>query len=229
MKKIESKYDIGSAWYIPSKRYKLEGSIIKEIGYHGEIGVHDTKHDGKLAHLAKEKLVERVSQARNSIETIIEHKIEGFRAPVLQHNQQILSALKESGYRYDTSIPTWEPKHPFTMKPHGIGTIYPISMNGLIEIPLTLPQDHQLLYVLGLTPEEVMRTWATMATLIRELGGVCMFLVHPDYKFGDPNTNLYEELLNVIVNDSKATVTLPSRFCGLINEYRSNECSKLVH
>jgi hypothetical protein len=227
MKKIENKYDIGSAWYIPSKRFKLEHSIIKEIEYHGEIGVHDTRHDGKLAHLPKKKLVERLSQAKDSMETIIEHRIEGFRAPVLQHNQHILSALKKSGYKYDTSIPTWEPKHPFTMKPHGIGTVYPISINGLLEIPLTLPQDHQLLYVLGLTPKEVMRTWAIMATLIRELGGVCMFLVHPDYKFGDPYTNLYEELLNVIVNDSKATVTLPSRFCGLINEYQSNEsCSE---
>ena len=202
IKKIEQKYDGPfCCWYLPSNRYKLDEECVKDIACQGEIGVHDTKHDGKLAHMPKSKLVERFSEAKSSIENLVEHNVEGFRAPVLQHNPRILQALKESGFKYDTSIPTWEPKHPFTMKSHGIGTVYPLTINGLVEIPLTLPQDHQLLYALSMEPKEVMRTWAIMATLIRDLGGVCMFLVHPDYKFGDQYTSLYEDLVNVIVND----------------------------
>ena len=33
-----------------------------------------------------------------------------------------------------------------------------------------------------------------MASMIRDIGGVCMFLVHPDYEVA-ANTVLYEELV----------------------------------
>lgn len=56
LKKIEEKYDVPSAWYIPSKHYKLNLETIKELANHGEIGAHDTKHDGKLAQIPKHKL-----------------------------------------------------------------------------------------------------------------------------------------------------------------------------
>jgi hypothetical protein len=147
----------------------------------------------------------------------------GFRAPILQHNQTILLALKEAGYLYDTSVPTWEPKHPYTMKPHGIGTVYPLMLNGIIEIPLTLPQDHQLLSVLGFAPEEVLKTWATMTSVIRDLNGVCMFLVHPDYELANSNNDLYEELVNIVTSDSHATLTLPSRICEQIKPITTSQ------
>ena len=210
MKKAEEKYSLSSAWYIPSSRYKLKNDIIRELSNNGEVGAHDTKHDGKLAHLSKEKLIERFSDAKRTLEAIVERSVDGFRAPVLQHNRLILQTLSEVGFIYDTSIPTWEPKHPLTMKPHGIGTVYPLTINGLTEIPLTLPQDHQLLEVVGLKPEEVLKTWATSVSLIRDLGGICMFLVHPDYAFGCEHASLYEELVKVIASDDEVAVALPS-------------------
>ncbi|MCW4010412.1 MAG: polysaccharide deacetylase family protein [Candidatus Bathyarchaeota archaeon] len=219
IKKIEEKYDTRSAWFLPSKRYKLNDGAVRELANNGEVGAHDTKHDGKLAHLPKKELVERFSDVKHTLGTIIQQPVEGFRAPILQHNPTILQALNEAGYTYDTSIPAWEPKHPYTMKPHGIGTVYPLTLNGLMEIPLTLPQDHQLLYVLGLKPEEALKIWAVMASVIRDLGGICMFLVHPDYEFGNGNTSYYEELIGAVTEDPQATITLPSRTKTLINEY----------
>jgi peptidoglycan/xylan/chitin deacetylase (PgdA/CDA1 family) len=218
LKKVEEKYDARSAWYVPSNRYKLNGDALRALANHGEVGSHDTKHDGKLAHLSKEKLVQRVSDSKKTLGKITQHPIEGFRAPILQHNPTIIQALIEAGYKYDTSIPSWEPKHPYTMQPHGVGTVYPLTLNGLTEIPLTLPQDHQMLHVLDLKPAEVLRSWAVMASVIRDLGGVCMFLVHPDYEFGDGKTEYYEELVSAVADDPKATVTVPSRTCSLINE-----------
>lgn len=218
LKKIEEKYDVRSAWFVPSSHYRIDGEAIRELANHGEVGAHDTKHDGKLVHLPKEKLVKRFTFAKESLEKIVQQPVNGFRAPVLQHNQNILSGLSEAGYTYDTSVPTWEPKHPYTMKPHGVGTLYPLNIEGITEIPLTLPQDHQLLNVLGLAPEEVLKTWAFMASVIRDLGGVCMFLVHPDYEFANGNAALYEELVNAVATDPKATITVPSRTGALINE-----------
>jgi peptidoglycan/xylan/chitin deacetylase (PgdA/CDA1 family) len=216
LKKIEEKYDVSSAWYVPSNRYRLNCETIRELANHGEVGSHDTKHDGKLVHLKKQELVTRLTDARQTLERITEKPVAGFRAPILQHNQRILQALNEAGYLYDTSVPAWEPKHPYTMKPHGVGTVFPLTLNGIIEIPLTLPQDHQLLHVLGLAPEEVLKTWVTMSSMIQDLKGVSMFLVHPDYELANGNADLYEELVNAVTSDSQTTSTVPSRICELM-------------
>ena len=217
LKRIEESYDVASAWYVPSKRFNLNNDSIRQLSNQGEIGAHDTKHDGKLSHLPIEKLRKRVSEVRQYLEGILQYPVQGFRAPILQHSPKILQAINEAGYTYDTSIPSWEPKHPYTMKPHGIGTVYPLTFSNLMEIPLTLPQDHQLLHVLKMSPEDVVKTWAFMASTIRDLGGVCMFLVHPDYEIA-ANTELYNELVSAMAFDEKCTVTIPSRMTALMSE-----------
>jgi peptidoglycan/xylan/chitin deacetylase (PgdA/CDA1 family) len=210
LKKLEEKYDVPSAWYIPSKHYKLNLETIRELANYGEVGAHGTRHDGKLDQLPKQKLVERLREAKETLEKIINRSIEGFRAPLLQHNVEIIRTLEETGYTYDTSIPTWEPKHPCTMKPHGIATAYPLTINGLIEIPVTLPQDHQFLYVLGLAPKEVVEKWLDATSIIKSLGGLCTFLIHPDYELANASMDVYEELVNTIVSDTEAFITVPS-------------------
>ena len=209
MKKLEERYDVRSAWFIPSNRYKLDLQTIQDLANDGEIGSHDTQHDGKLAALPKQKMVRRTSEAKLALEKITRKPIRGFRAPLLQHSTNLIGALRESNYVYDSSIPTWEPNHPSTMKPHGIETVFPLTMNGLTEIPITLPQDHQLLYVLDLKPKEVVREWLKAASLIKRLGGLCTFLVHPDYALGSDKMEIYEELLNELVSDKEASITLP--------------------
>lgn len=211
LKKLEEKYDVPSTWYIPSKHYKLNLEIIKELANYGEIGAHDTKHDGKLAQTPKPKLIRRVLDAKQTLEKITGQPVKGFRSPILQHNIKIIQALREAGYVYDTSVPTWEPKQPYTMKPHGIGTAYHLTLCGLTEFPVTLTQDHQLLYVLGLTPKEASEKLVAMISLIKNLGGLCTFLIHPDYKLADLKLSIYEELLNTIASDNQACVTLPSK------------------
>jgi peptidoglycan/xylan/chitin deacetylase (PgdA/CDA1 family) len=217
LKKIEHKYDVPSAWYVPSKRYKLGADAIRELANHGEVGAHDTKHDGKLSRLRQNALVERLHEAKQTLENITGEKVEGFRAPLLQHNVRIIQALRDARYSYDTSIPTWEPKHPSTMNSHGIGTMYPLTLEGITEIPVTLPQDQQLLHVLGLSPKEVTRQWMKMIDMIKEIGGLCTVLVHPDYELADPeNLGLYEELLNTIASDSEVLVSLPTNIATLV-------------
>lgn len=217
LKKIEHKYDVPTAWYIPSKRYKLDADAVKELASHGEVGAHGTKHDGKLNRLSRKALVERLLEAKQALENITGEKVEGFRAPLLQHNVRIIQALREADYTYDTSIPTWEPRHPNTMKSHGIGTTYPLTLEGITEIPVTLPQDHQLLHVLGLSPKKAIRKWMSDINTVREIGGLCSILIHPDYKLADlENLRIYEELLEAIAYDNKALVTLPTHIADLV-------------
>jgi peptidoglycan/xylan/chitin deacetylase (PgdA/CDA1 family) len=210
LKKVEEKYNIPSAWYIPSKHYKLDHETIKELANFGEIGSHDTRHDGKLSQLPKRKLIERLKEAKQTLEKIIDCSVEGFRAPLLQHSYEIIQALHETGYAYDTSIPTWEPKHPYTMKPHGIGTIYPFKINGVVEIPVTFPQDHQMIHYLGMNPRQTVEAWTKLMKETEEIGGLCVFLTHPDYELTSlENQSVYEDLLNIIAGNDEAYVALP--------------------
>ena len=210
LKKIEERYDVPSAWYIPSDHFRLDIQTIRGLANHGEIGSHDTKHDGKLAQLSQEKLVRRLSESRQALSKAANCSIEGFRAPLLQHSFKIIDALQAAGYSYDSSIPTWEPKHPSTMSPHGIGTVYPIMLKDVMELPVTLPQDHQMIHVLGMNPKETVKTWINFMSIIRETGGLCVFLIHPDYELAlSKNLTVYEELLNFIKADHDAWTTLP--------------------
>lgn len=212
VKKLEEKYALPSAWFVPSKQYPLDRKIIEDLGNYGEVGSHDTKHDGRLSYLSKRKLTERLSEGKRSLECITNHAIVGFRAPLLQHTSDLLLGLKECGFKYDTSIPTWEPKHPRVMSPHGIGTLFPTSIKGISEIPVTLVQDHQLLNVLSLPPKKAIAKWFSNMSVIKELGGFCVFLSHPEYGLLDTQgLPYYEELLNAIASDSKLLTVTPKR------------------
>jgi len=218
LKKLEEKYDVASAWYIPSKRYELNLETIRELASYGEVGAHDTMHDGKLLQLPEEKLVKRLHEAKQTLEKITNCPVEGFRAPLLQHSTRFIRALDKAGYSYDTSIPTWEPMHPSTFGPHGIGTTHPLHVNGIIEVPVSVPQDHQMIKCLGMTLSRTVETWLEIRDAIKDLGGIYTILIHPDYEFGSPSgQDIYEDLLHRICADDLALFAVPSQITA-VNE-----------
>jgi hypothetical protein len=148
------------------------------------------------------KIVSRLKKSKTTLEGAASCTVGGFRAPLLQHNFELIEGLKKADFFYDSSVPTFEPIHPRMMGPHGIGTIHPINVKGLLEVPITLIQDHQLLYTLGLKPKEVYDFWETTSSLIKSIGGTCVVLTHPEYQLFEPeNIALYENYLNKITVD----------------------------
>lgn len=215
IKKVEENYDIPSAWYLPSKRFELERETISALAQFGEVGAHDTKHDGKLHRLAKQELIRRLSEAKQTLQELAACPVTGLRTPLLQQNWTILRGLRDAGYSYDSSIPTWEPKHPQTMSSYGLGTTFPVVLDATTEIPVSVIQDHQLLYALGLEPKEAIATWLSIINVIKELGGCCVLLSHPDYKLFDKNNIIiYEELLNTLASDEEISFTTPKHLAN---------------
>jgi len=212
LKMIEEKYDIESTWFISTEEYILDKTIVKRLAENGEVASHGTKHDGKLLSLGEGKLVKELRKSKEKLEEITEKEIHGFRTPLLQYNGKLLEAIGESGFKYDSSVPAWEPMHPFTMKPDGIELINPITINGLLEIPVTLPQDHQMLHILGLTPKQTVKLWTEMIEYVYKMGGIPVILVHPDYELSNKeNIEHYENLLRsakIIRGMSKAICLL---------------------
>jgi peptidoglycan/xylan/chitin deacetylase (PgdA/CDA1 family) len=218
VRKLEEKYNLQSAWYIPTKHYPLNYAMVQELANHGEVGVHGAKHTGNLIRLSGQRLFSQLWEAKQQLEKISNCTIYGFRSPLLQHSSMLLEQLKRSGYAYDTSIPTWEPRHPQTMSPFGIGTVFPLHFHGLTEIPVSIIRDDLFLYVLGFLPKETLSQWLSLMNLVREIGGCSVLLSHPEYKLFDAeNLGLYEEFLNAATADKKSWFTIPRNITGCLD------------
>jgi peptidoglycan/xylan/chitin deacetylase (PgdA/CDA1 family) len=223
IKKLEERYDIESAWYVPTKHYSLDSEMIKDLANHGEVGVHGAQHSANLISLPSQKLYQLLRESKQLLSKISGSSVKGFRSPLLQHNSTILEQLKKADYSYDTSIPTWEPKHPQTVSPFGIGTVFPLVLNNLVEIPVSTVQDHQLLYVLGLTAKETVAEWFSFMTLIKEIGGCSVVLSHPEYGlFDSGNISVYEDFLGCISSDSDGWITTPAKLAAEVEEQNAS-------
>jgi hypothetical protein len=204
---MESKLGVRSTWNIPSERYPLSSQLLISLASAGEVGGHDTKHDGRLIFESFENKVERVGRCKSRLESLCKKEVRGFRSPLLQHGRELLGALGKAGYMYDSSAPSWEPLSPTSLRPHGVGTVFPFFVSGMLEIPVSLPQDHQLIRVSGLATSEAVEELFRVSRWVRGVGGACVLLVHPDYEFGQPeNMEEYYRLLEKFKLDPECEI-----------------------
>jgi hypothetical protein len=182
--KVEEKLELKSIWFLPSDEYRLNERLVQELGTSSYVGSHDTKHDGRLIQIEKQSdLVQRLISSRVKLESIIGRTVDRFRSPLLQFSRRMIKGLGEAGYKMDFSAPTWEPGHPATLNGFGVESVQAFKVNGIIERPLTLTQDHQILNVLSMSPRQATKLWTDQAKLIHSMGGDIVLLVHPDYSF----------------------------------------------
>jgi len=199
---VERKLNIRSTWNIPSDRYPLSPQLLISLAETGEVGGHDTKHDGRLLFANFKDKTDRVRRCRERLELLSRKEVRGFRAPLLQHGRELVEALGKAGYHYDSSIPSWEQLSPTSLKPHGVGTVFPFLISGIVEIPVSLPQDHQLIRVSGLGAAEAVDYLLEVSRWIKKIGGACIILVHPDYEFGqDDGPEEYHRLIESFHSD----------------------------
>ncbi len=204
---IERMLRVRSSWSIVTNRYQLSSTPLMALGKEGEICAHDTRHDGRLLSLSFLKKVERLKECKRILELSSKTTVRGFRAPLLQHNRELVTAVGEAGYEFDSSVPSWEILSPTSLSPHGVGTVFPFRVNNVLEIPVSLPQDHQLLRVSRLDPHEATSAIVESSKWIRELGGLCVLLVHPDYDFGMEEYKMeYLHLLDGFRSDDKCEI-----------------------
>ena len=204
---IERNLGIRSTWNVPSARYPLPPGSLDLLTENGEVSAHDTSHDGRLIFLGSEAMVRRLRECKKGLEKLTGQEIHGFRSPLLQHSADLASATAKAGYTYDSSCPSWELLSPTSLRPHGVGTVFPFEIADTLEIPVSLPQDHQLIRVAGLEPSAAVDTWARLSKWIRGLGGSCILLVHPDYELAtEENVHEYQRLLENFASDPQCNI-----------------------
>jgi hypothetical protein len=141
--------------------------------------------------------------SRLRLESIIGKTVDRFRSPLLQFSRRIIKGLGEAGYKMDFSAPSWEPAHPATMSGFGVESVQAFMVDGIVEQPLTLTQDYQVINLLGISTHEATKLWTEQAKLVCSMEGDIVLLVHPDYLFSQDlpeYRRVLENLLEVHLN-----------------------------
>jgi len=180
--------------------YGVPTPILETLRDEGfEVGVHGYTHDG-LLFSSWSTFQERVS-------TINEFGrlwgASGFRSPATYRRPEWLHLLE---FEYDSSVSNTAPCEP---QPGGCGSFFPYPLDGLIELPITLPQDHTLYELLEHTDSS---TWLAGLRRIEGANGMACVLTHPDPGTGyigcDGNDAHYADLLDAVAA-SAAWTPLP--------------------
>jgi len=103
----------------------------------------------------------------------------GYRAPSLLRTRALLRDLA-GRYRYDTSIPTSGGLFP--VPNNGCASARPWTVEGILELPLSMPRDGSLRF-LGYSPDEIASLWMECADLIARAEGIVMLLTHCERRF----------------------------------------------
>lgn len=187
-----------SAWNLVPKRYAVADRVVDELKAEGfEVGVHGLYHDGRDLE-SRALLEERLPEIRSWAER---WGASGFRAPATHRNWEWMPLL---GFDYDSSYPDTDPFEP---QGGGCCTWLPFFNDGLVELPITLAQDHTLFVILR-RPDEA--AWLEKADLLRARGGMALLDTHPDYLLEPARLEAYRRLLAHATKDPQVWRALPS-------------------
>ncbi|MFA7123975.1 MAG: hypothetical protein WC212_08050, partial [Candidatus Delongbacteria bacterium] len=198
---LEQELGFKSSWNIVPYKYNIDQGIIDLIKNSGhEIGIHGYNHDGKLFY--SEKIFdERVPYINEAIE---KYGAKGFRAPMVHRN---LKWLQKLDIEYDASCFDYDPYQPF---PGGTGSIWPFKAGKFIELPYTLPQDHDLFFMMKRNDIEI---WKKKTDWLIENRGMIMLITHPDYLNGVYKEN-YKHFLEYLKEIKSLLYVLPRDISG---------------
>jgi hypothetical protein len=122
------------------------------------------------------------------------------------------------GFDYDSSYPDTDPYGP---DGGGCCSWLPFEVEGVVELPVTLPQDHTLFEILGADGT----AWHDKTELIRARHGMALLITHPDYMTSDRRLDEYRRFLSAFASDESAWRALPHEVSAW---WRRRTASRLV-
>jgi peptidoglycan/xylan/chitin deacetylase (PgdA/CDA1 family) len=180
---VEQRHGIVSSWNLVADDYPIDPKVVDAIrDAGGEIGLHGLNHDGRLFE-SRRSFEDQLPRIRERMRA---WGAEGFRSPSTLRNADWMAELPVG---YDSSFPDTDPFEPH---PGGCCSILPFFLGSVVELPMTLVQDHTLFEILR---ERDIALWRHKAEWIARHGGLVTVLVHPDYMLGRERLSRYEELL----------------------------------
>jgi hypothetical protein len=180
---VERRYGVRSSWNFVADDYPIEPGVFAAIREAGcEIGLHGLHHDGLLFadRSSFEGQLPRIRSVMRDWGAV------GFRSPATHREASWMHELR---CLYDTSFPDTDPFEP---QPGGCCSIWPYFFGDLVELPITMAQDHTLFEILR---ETSIRRWVEKSHWLASNHGLVNVIVHPDYVLSERRLDLYEQLL----------------------------------
>jgi peptidoglycan/xylan/chitin deacetylase (PgdA/CDA1 family) len=194
---IERRHGLRSSWNFVAEDYAIDPGLFPALREAGcEIGLHALHHDGLLFadRASFDAQLPRIHQVMKEWEAV------GFRSPATHRRS---AWMPELGCLYDSSFPDTDPFEP---QPGGCCSIWPFFLDDLVELPITMVQDHTLFEILR---ETSIRRWVEKSEWLAGNHGLINVLVHPDYMLSDRRLDLYEQLLDHLAGLSGGWHALP--------------------
>jgi len=193
---VEEDAGFRSSWNLVPERYAVEDDLVQRLGEAGcEVGVHGLRHDGRDLESLR-TLRRRLPEMRRWAER---WGAVGFRAPA---THRVWDWMPMLGFDYDSSYPDTDPYEPIS---GGCCSWLPFFNEDLVELPITLPQDHTVFVILR--RDEGL--WLEKAEHLRRHGGMALLITHPDYMLADEPLRAYARLLDAYRDDPGAWKALP--------------------
>jgi hypothetical protein len=194
---IERRHGLSSSWNFVAEWYPIPDGLFDEIRALGcEIGLHGIKHDGRL--FESRQSFERDLPAIHRY--LVSWEAAGFRSPATHRNADWMPEL---GALYDSSFPDTDPFEP---QAGGCCSILPFFLGDLVELPITLVQDHTLWEVLRMDSIDL---WTEKSDWLIANGGLINLITHPDYLDTPVRLRMYEEYLEYLAAQRNGWHALP--------------------
>ena len=213
LRNVEEETGYRSSWNFVPMRYAVSTDAITDLKRRGhEVGVHGLYHDGRdLASAAI--LAERLPAMRDYASR---WDAVGFRSPATHRDWELMPLL---GFDYDSSYPDTDPFEP---QSGGCCSWLPFMNGPIVELPITLVQDHTLFEILRHTDG---RLWVDKARELRARGGLALMITHPDYMLDEQSLEIYRGLLQEFRDDDQVWKALP---CEVSRWWRMRADSRIV-
>jgi hypothetical protein len=186
-----------SSWNFVPLRYQVAEETVRRLRLDGcEIGVHGLRHDGRDLG-SRRLLAKRLPGMREYADR---WQAVGFRSPATQRQWDLMPGL---GFDYDSSYSDTDPYEP---QPGGCCSYLPFFNEDMVELPITLPQDHTIFAILDSPDAEL---WISKAQFLRERHAMVLALTHPDYARDPRVADGYRSLLETFSGDQTGWHALP--------------------
>ena len=199
-----------SSWNFVPLRYQVADEMVRSLQAEGcEVGVHGLRHDGRDLG-SRRLLAKRLPGMREYADR---WQAVGFRSPATQRRWELMPRL---GFDYDSSYSDTDPYEP---QPGGCCSYLPYFNESMVELPMTLPQDHTMFSILQNPDAEI---WLRKARLLRERHAMVLALTHPDYAQDRRVADSYRALLEGFHGDGTVWHALPREVAAW---WRQRACS----